>query len=81
MKPEWIVTSARSDTQTIDNTYVAKGAAFRHTDHWYDLSFTCETSPDLEEVVAFEFTVGNRIPHNQLERLRLFIGLDNHDHD
>lgn len=81
LEPEWVVTSVRTDTQTIDSTYVAKGAAFRQEDHWYDLSFICEATPDLEEVVSFKFTVGKRIPHNQLERLRLFIGPDNHGHD
>lgn len=81
IQPEWVVTSVRSDTQTIDSTYVAMGAAFRHEDHWYDLNFTCEATPNLEEVVAFEFTVGKPIPHNQLDRFRLFIGRDQHDHD
>lgn len=81
MKPEWVVTSARSDTKTQASTYIAKGAAFRHGNHWYDLSFICEASPNLELVVAFEFTVGEPIPHNQLDRLNLSTGPDNHDHD
>lgn len=81
IKPEWIVTSVRSETQTIDSTYFAEGAAFRQEDRWYDLSFKCEATPSLEEVVAFEFTVGEHIPPNQLERHRLFIGPDSHAHD
>lgn len=81
IQPEWVVTSVRSDTQTIDSTYVAKGAAFRHENHWYDLDFTCEATSNLEEVIAFEFTMGKTIPTNQLDRLRLFIGQDKHGHD
>lgn len=81
LQPEWVVTSVRSDTHTIDSTYVAKGAAFRHENHWYDLNFTCEATSDLEEVIAFEFTMGKPIPANQLDRLRLFSGRGQHGHD
>ncbi|WP_077068208.1 DUF930 domain-containing protein [Ensifer aridi] len=39
-------------------TLHADGGALRSKQHWYNVKFRCEVTPDLGKVVAFEFSVG-----------------------
>ncbi|MEX2743215.1 DUF930 domain-containing protein [Rhizobium mongolense] len=33
----------------------------------YNIKFKCETAPDIETIVAFEFSVGEEIPESEWE--------------
>lgn len=61
--PDMVVPYAMEDMATVDGTLVATGGAFRSRREWYELSFRCTPARDFEHVEAFEFTLGNQIPH------------------
>jgi hypothetical protein len=69
--PDRLVTYAMADPAVSVNTIVAQGAAFRDARQWYTVSFRCEVTPDREQVVAFEFRVGDPIPREEWERRNL----------
>lgn len=47
------------------NILQAPGAAFRASNNWYHLSFTCITSDDKLDVNNFSFKIGARIPKSE----------------
>jgi hypothetical protein len=54
----------------------APGAAFRSRGQWFGVAFDCALTPDLAEVVAFEFRIGKAIPHEKWARYNLAEGED-----
>jgi hypothetical protein len=45
-----------------DNVVIAKGAAVRNSQHWFELSFDCKVSDDQMKAVAFTYQLGKEIP-------------------
>lgn len=66
-EPERLVAYAMADTSIAGNTVLAEGAAFRSARQWYNLKYRCEVTPDLTQVTAFEFLVGDPIPREDWE--------------
>ncbi|PKA41408.1 hypothetical protein CWR43_21515 [Rhizobium sullae] len=66
-KPDFLVAYAMADTKLSGLTLQAEGGAFRSNRHWYNIKFKCEASPDIEKIVAFEFSVGEEIPESEWE--------------
>ncbi len=64
-EPDVVVPYAFAETSVRDGTIVAEGAAFRSRREWYGLSFSCTPSPDFSGVTAFEFKLGDFIPHEE----------------
>lgn len=73
-QPDFVVAYAMADTKLSGFTLQADGAAFRSKRHWYDIKFKCEVTPDLEKVVAFEFSLGAEIPKSEWETHSLPVG-------
>lgn len=61
--PDMVVPYAMGETATSDGAFIAEGGAFRSRREWYEVSFRCSPAADLSHVEAFEFTVGEEIPH------------------
>ena len=73
-QPDFVVAYALADTKLSGLTLQADGAALRSKRHWYDIKFRCEVTPDLEKVVAFEFSLGAEIPKSEWETHSLPVG-------
>ncbi|QCL98003.1 DUF930 domain-containing protein (plasmid) [Agrobacterium tumefaciens] len=73
-QPDFVVAYAIADTKLSGLTLQADGGALRSKRHWYDVKFRCEVTPDLEKVVAFEFSLGAEIPESEWEAHSLPIG-------
>jgi hypothetical protein len=65
--PDTVVAYAMADMATRDGALVADGGAFRSRREWYEVKFTCLADADYSAVERFEFSVGDFIPHEQLE--------------
>jgi len=63
--PDMVVPYARGETRMEDGVLVATGGAFRSNREWYELSFRCRPGSDLSQIEAFEFTLGEMIPHER----------------
>ncbi len=61
--PDMVVPYAMEDTAVQGGALVATGGAFRSRREWYAISFRCTPTRDFEHVEAFEFTLGEAIPH------------------
>lgn len=64
MRPDEAVAYAFADPKLGDASIEAPGAAVRSRGHWYHLSYTCRTSADGMEVLAFSFALGGEVPRN-----------------
>ncbi|WP_220227491.1 DUF930 domain-containing protein [Flavimaribacter sediminis] len=62
-QPERLVAYAMEDARVSGNSVIAEGAAFRSRNRWYNLQFRCDVTPDMRDVVAFEFALGEPIPY------------------
>ena len=69
-----MVAYAAADTKLSGLTLQADSRALRSKRHWYDIKFRCEVTPDLEKVVALEFSLGAEIPKSEWETHSLSIG-------
>jgi hypothetical protein len=63
----FLVAYAMADTKLSGLILQANGGAFRSNRHWYNIKFKCEAAPDIETIVAFEFSVGEEIPESEWE--------------
>ncbi|GLS32309.1 protein of unknown function [Mesorhizobium albiziae] len=66
-QPDSVSAYAKADTKLSGLTLQADGGALRSKRHWYDVKFRCEVTPDLEQVVAFGFSLGAEIPESEWE--------------
>ncbi|QPB24830.1 DUF930 domain-containing protein (plasmid) [Rhizobium sp. 007] len=73
-QPDFVVAYAKADTKLSGLTLQANGGALRSKRQWYDVKFKCEVTPDLEQVVAFEFSLGAEIPESEWKRHSLPVG-------
>jgi len=62
-QPERLVAYAMEDARISGPSVIADGAAFRSRSRWYNLQFRCKVTPDMRDVIAFEFAVGEPIPY------------------
>lgn len=65
--PDMVVPYAMAETNMRHGALVATGGAFRSRREWYELSFRCTPAADFSHVEAFEFTLGDPIPHELWE--------------
>ena len=65
--PDMVVPYAMAQTDMRDGMLIATGGAFRSRREWYALSFRCTPAADFSHVEAFEFTLGEQIPHELWE--------------
>ena len=63
--PDLVAAYSMGDITLAGSTLTAAGAAFRSGGQWYGLSFDCTLTGGLDAVSAFEFTIGEAIPHEQ----------------
>jgi len=79
-RPDLIVSYAMDDVRVGAAAAKAPGAAVRNGGHWFNLAFECTVTPDLEEVAAFAFQLGEEIPEEEWESHNLVSGddLDKH---
>ena len=52
-------------------TIIADGAAFRSRKNWYGLKFKCQLARDCENVIGFEFLVGDPVAKEKWDELGL----------
>jgi hypothetical protein len=69
--PDTVVPYAMAGTGLQRGMFLAPGGAFRSRRVWYAISFRCQPAADLEHVEAFEFTLGDAIPHELWEEHNL----------
>ena len=79
-RPDLIVSYAMDDVRVGAAAAKAPGAAVRNGGHWFNLAFECTVTPDLEQVAAFAFRLGDEIPEEDWESHNLVSGgdLDKH---
>ncbi|TCQ15731.1 DUF930 domain-containing protein [Rhizobium sp. PP-CC-3G-465] len=65
LRPDRLVAYAMADPKMIGDAFSADGAALHSKKDWYALKFKCELTPDHKMVSAFEFLVGEPIPHEE----------------
>lgn len=75
-RPERVVPYAMADLAIAGDAIHAEGAAVFSGGEWYRMRFDCGLSPDHRSVVAFAFSVGGTIPHQDWEAYRLPSGED-----
>lgn len=78
--PDLLSAYSLGDIRLAATSIEADGAAFRSRGQWYGLAFTCELTANLDAVAAFEFTIGEAIPHEQWASHDLVEGGDPHEH-
>jgi hypothetical protein len=64
-RPDRAVGYAISSAKVTANTLVAEGGAFRSRKQWYQLSYTCTTTPDRMKVLSFDYKIGPPIPEEK----------------
>lgn len=60
-----VLAYAFSDPVAGKNSLRADGAAFRSGEHWYRLSFTCQTDAGHINVTSFSYKIGAEVPMSQ----------------
>jgi type IV secretory pathway VirB10-like protein len=63
-QPDYLMAYAMAGAKLSEHSVEADGTAFRSKQHWYNIKFKCEVTPDLKTVAAFEFLVGDEIPRS-----------------
>lgn len=58
-----VIAYAFGDPMLDGTTVKAKGAVFRSKGEWYRLSYKCEASADRLDVNAFNYRIGDVVPH------------------
>jgi hypothetical protein len=62
--PDRAVAGAVSEPKLGPNSIDAKGAAFRSRGHWYEMAYSCATTPDHLQVLKFSLSIGKEIPQS-----------------
>ena len=61
-RPDRAVANAMTEPVASSDTLEVTGGAFRSRKKWYALSYRCTATPDHMTVIAFRFTIGEKIP-------------------
>jgi hypothetical protein len=72
MRPEHVIIDALSPASIKGDKLAGNGAAVRSRGKWYQLSFSCLTSPDHLEVSAFDYKVGEAVPEAKWAEFNLY---------
>ena len=64
-RPDRAVAGAISEPKLGPNSIEANGAAFRSRKHWYEMSYSCTTTPDHLQVLKFRLSIGKEIPQTK----------------
>ncbi|MGR6431603.1 DUF930 domain-containing protein [Rhizobium sp. PAMB 3174] len=70
--PDKVIAYAFGPTQVNGTTIKAKGAVFRSHEHWYRLSYTCETGAKRLTVEKFDYKIGSEVPRDQWDSHYLY---------
>jgi hypothetical protein len=65
--PDTLVGYAMADMVTNGMKLSAVGGAFRSRRKWYGIAFNCTVAAGYDGVTAFEFKLGDPIPHDEWE--------------
>jgi hypothetical protein len=65
--PDTLVAYAFGDMTVAAGILTAPGGAFRSRRKWWNVSVKCAVAPDYSAVTAFEFTLGDEVPHEEWE--------------
>lgn len=63
--PDRAMAGALAEPKMGETSIEAKGAAFRSGGKWYQLSYSCRTSPDQMKVLSFDYRIGAAIPEEK----------------
>lgn len=61
-RPDRAIADAVADPKIGANSIEASGGAFRSRGHWYEMTYSCTTSPDHLNVLSFKLSIGKEIP-------------------
>jgi hypothetical protein len=64
-RPDRAVAGAIADPKLGPDSVEAKGGAFRSRGHWYEMSYSCTTTPDHLQVLKFHLSIGKEIPQTK----------------
>ncbi len=64
-EPDRAVAEATKASLIKGDTLIVKGGALRSHGRWYELSYTCQGSPDHMDVIRFEYSLGRLIPKSE----------------
>ncbi|WP_193176744.1 DUF930 domain-containing protein [Oricola nitratireducens] len=74
--PDLLAAYSMGDIRIGRDAIDAAGAAFRSRGKWYRLAFKCSLTRKLDDIAAFEFRIGDQIPHVQWAAHNLVEGND-----
>ena len=60
--PDRVVANAVAQSRISVDTVHAAGGAFRSHGKWYELAYSCKTTPDHLKVLSFDYRIGSEIP-------------------
>ncbi|MEW5422398.1 DUF930 domain-containing protein [Amorphus sp. 3PC139-8] len=63
--PDYLVAYAMAELNFDKLRLRAEGGAIRSRHLWYEIRYTCDVAPELTEVTAFSFHVGDAIPREE----------------
>lgn len=69
--PDSVVAYAMAEAKIGTHEVVAEGGAIRSGKRWFNIEYRCELAPDLSQVVAFAFRLGEPIPRSGWEEHNL----------
>ena len=71
-KPDKVIAYTFAEPILENNRLQAPGAVFRSKGEWYKLNYNCSTGPDHIEVLSFNYTIGDLVPHDEWEAHYLY---------
>jgi hypothetical protein len=71
-KPDKVIAYTFADPIVENNNLQAPGAVFRSKGEWYKLKYNCSTGPDHIEVLSFNYTIGDLVPHDEWQAHYLY---------
>jgi hypothetical protein len=71
-KPDKVIAYTFAEPILENNRLQAPGAVFRSKGEWYKLNYNCSTGPDHIEVLSFNYTIGDPVPHDEWEAHYLY---------
>lgn len=69
MKVDRVIAYGFGPVERSGTTITATGAVARSHEHWFHLSYECQTSEDGLEIESFDYTLGPEAPGWDMERL------------
>lgn len=71
-RPDKVIAYTRADIIEKGDDLKAPGAVFRSAGDWYKLKFRCRTGGHGLDIVSFDYTIGDKIPRSDWDRLYLY---------